>query len=297
MMARWALRPELLMRNLPEIRPTRQSMVGSSVIFSIQSDLAAATSTLSETTDVDAVALSNSQVTVTLAEYGNAVNTSALVRGTSFLTIDNLVANAIGFNAGISHDTLVRNVVQAGTNVRYMSTAVSRVTVGAAMTLNAAMVRRTRSELVGAFVAKNAGAFYQAYIHPDVTYDLRGETGAAAWRDPHTYSQPDEIWTGEMGEFESFRWIETPRAPLFADAGVGGTVDVYATIFTGSEAMAEAYSTADGNSPEPRIILGPVVDKLRRLVPVGWYMLHGWSRFREAAIRRVESSSSIGANT
>lgn len=272
-------------------------MVGSSVVFSIQSDLAAATSTLSETTDVDAVALSNSQVTVTLAEYGNAVNTSALVRGTSFLTIDNLVANAIGFNAGISHDTLVRNVVQAGTNVRYTSTAVSRVTVGAAMTLTAALVRRTRSELVGAFVAKNAGAFYQAYIHPDVTYDLRGETGSAAWRVPHEYSQPDEIWTGEMGEFEGFRFLETPRAPLFADAGVGGTVDVYATIFTGREAMAEAYSTVDGNSPEPRIILGPVVDKLRRLVPVGWYMLHGWSRFREAAIRRVESSSSIGVNT
>jgi N4-gp56 family major capsid protein len=296
-MAYWALRPQLYYNSVADVRSTNQSMNGSSVIFSQQNDLAAATSTLSESVDVDAVALSATQVTVSLAEYGNAVNTTALVRGTSYVVIDNLVANAVGFNAGISMDTVIRNVLQAGTNVLYASTAVSRVTVGAAMTITAARVRQVRAQLVGANVMPNAGNLFTAYIHPDVAYDLRGETGSAAWRDPHTYSQPDEIWTGEVGQFEGFRFIETPRAPFFPDTGVGGTVDVYGTLFLGQQALAKAWSRADGNSEDPQVVLGPVTDHLRRFQPVGWYGLEGFGRFREASIRRLESSSSIGVNT
>lgn len=118
-LAYWALRPQLYMDQIATVRSTNQSMNGSSVIFSIQSDLAAATATLSESVDVSAVAMSASQVTVTLAEYGNAVNTTALVRGTSFVVIDNLVANAVGFNAGISMDTVIRAILEAGSNVIY----------------------------------------------------------------------------------------------------------------------------------------------------------------------------------
>jgi hypothetical protein len=39
-----------------------------------------------------------------------------------------------------------------------------------------------------------------------------------------------------------------------------------------------------------------VTDSLMRFHPVGWYWLGGYSRFREAAIRRYETASSIGAN-
>lgn len=74
------------------------------------------------------------------------------------------------------------------------------------------------------------------------------------------------------------------------------TGDTYQTIFTGQQAIAKAFSRADGNTPDPQVILGPVVDHLRRFQPVGWYALEGFGRFREAAIRRVESASSIGAN-
>lgn len=294
-MAYWALRPQLPFQQIADVRSTNQSMNGSSVIFSIQSDLAAATTPLSESVDVDAVAMSASQVTVTLVEYGNAVNTTALVRGTSFVVIDNLVANAVGFNAGISMDTIVRTVLAGGSNVIFAGSATVRTALTTAMTLTAARVRQIRAQLVGANVMPNAGNLYTAFIHPDVAYDLRGETGAAAWRDPHTYSQPEQIWTGEVGQFEGFRFIEASRAPFVADA-TQTTVDVYQTIFTGQQALAKAWSRADGNTEDPQVILGPVTDHLRRFQPVGWYGLEGFARFREASIRRVESVSSIGAN-
>ena len=81
-MAYFALRPELYFDQVADVQPTAQSMPGSSVTFTIVNDLSIATSALTETEDVATVALSDSQVTLTLAEYGNAVLTTAKLRGT-----------------------------------------------------------------------------------------------------------------------------------------------------------------------------------------------------------------------
>jgi N4-gp56 family major capsid protein len=141
------------------------------------------------------------------------------------------------------------------------------------------------------------GGYYTAFIHPDVSYDFRGSTGGANWRDPHTYSKAEEIWAGEIGAFEGSRFVETPTAPVFADAGSSTTLtDVYATLFIGRQALAKAHSHSDGNGPYPVVVPGPVTDKLRRNVPMGWHWIGQYGRFREAAIRRVESASSIGVN-
>lgn len=294
-LAYFALRPELYFDRCADVKPTRQAMPGAAVTFTKIADLAVADTALTETVDPDAVAMSDSQVTVTLTEYGNAVITTAKLRGTAFIPVDPAVANVIGYNAGVSIDTVTRSVLEAGTNVRYAGDASSRATLDAADTLGASNVRRALAELRGANVATFDAGLYKAFIHPDVSYDLRAETGAAAWRDPHVYSQPGEIWNGSIGAFEGFDFIETPRAPLFADGG-SGTVDAYGTLFLGRQSLAKAHSNTDGNGPFPQTVQGPVVDKLRRFVPMGWYWLGGYGRFREESLRRVESGSSIGSN-
>lgn len=289
------LRSQLYFDRVADVQPTRQSMPGSSVIFNLATELAVATTALTETADIDAVAMANSQVTVTLVEYGNAMNVTAKLRGTSMIDVMPAVANLLGYNAGRSIDTVVFNILVAGTNVVYGSTAVSRVTVGAAMTITSAKIRQILASLKEANVA-DFGGYYNAFIHPRVSYDLRSETGAAAWRDPHNYSQPGEIWNGEIGVYEGFRFIESPTVAPFVDAGVTATVDVYPTLFMGRESLAKAYSTTDGNGSGPRVVASPVIDKLRRFTPMGWYWLGGFSRFREASLYRLETSSSIGAN-
>lgn len=292
----FALRPELYFDMFADVKPSDQSMPGTAVIFNLTADLTVASATINQSNDVTPVQLSDSQVTVTLGEYGNAVVTTALLRGTSYIPVDPAVFNVVGFNAGVSLDTVARNTLQNGTNVRYAGTATSRATVIPTSTLAAANVRRALADLAGANVA-TFGGMYTAVIHPDQAYDLRGETGSAAWRDPHTYSQPNEIWTGETGSFERFRFIESPRAPVFADSGSSTTLtDVYAALFFGRQAMAKAYSYTDGNGAYPRLIAGPVTDMLRRQQPYGWYWLGGYKEFRAASLRRVETASSIGTN-
>lgn len=283
-----------------DVKPTNQAMPGSSVIFTQITDLNVASTALNESVDVDAVALADGNVTVTLAEYGNAVITTAKLRGTSYLPVDETVANVVGFNAGISIDTVARDVLKAGSNVIYATGGATdptaRNTVEPGDIITAHDVRKVVAQLVGANVA-TFGGYYAGWIHPDVALDLREETGAAAWRDPHTYSQPGEIWNGEIGEFEKVRFQVTPRAPLFADAGSSTTLtDVYRTMIAGRQALAKAYSQVDGNGALPRTMPTPVVDHLRRFLGVGWYWLGGYAIFRQAALRAIESSSSIGTN-
>lgn len=299
-LAYFALRSELLFDAAADVQPTQQAMPGSAVTFTIFNDIAAATSTLNEVTDVTPTAMSDSQVTVTLAEYGNAVITTAKLRGTAFLDVDTVAANVVGYNAGISIDSVVRDVLAGGNNVIYggggSSTPTGRTSVKAADIIEANDVRKVTAQLRSANVPTFDG-LYMAYIHPDVAYDLRKETGAAAWRDPHVYQDTANIYNAEIGAFEGVRFIETPRAKVFENASDGsgstGTIEVYCTHVMGRQALAKAYSAQDGNGAVPRVVRGPVVDTLARLQPIGWYWLGGYGRFREASLRRIESASSL----
>jgi N4-gp56 family major capsid protein len=302
-LAYFALRSELLFDQAADVQPVQQAMPGTGVTFTIFADISAATSTLNEVTDVTPVALSDSQVTVTLNEYGNAVVTTAKLRGTAFTDVDSAAANIIGYNAGDSIDQVIREVLAAGTNVIYATggttTPTSRESISTDDILHADDVRRVVAQLRGANVATFNGS-YMGYIHPDVSYDFRSNTDVSAWRTPANYVNPEGIYNGEIGLFESVRFIETPRAKVFANASNGtsttGTIDAYCTHVMGRQALAKAYATQDGNGAVPKIVRGNVTDVLMRLQPVGWYWLGGYGRFREASLRRIESASSIGSN-
>ena len=62
---------------------------------------------------------------------------------------------------------------------------------------------------------------------------------------------------------------------------------VFNTYFAGQQALAEAVAE------EPHVVIGPVVDKLMRHRPLGWYGVLGHAIYREEALYRVETSSSI----
>jgi len=296
-MAYFDLRPELYFDAAADIKPAAQSMPGASVVWTIVHDLAIASSAINESTDVTPVAMSDSQVTVSLAEFGNAVNTTAKLRGEAFVEIDPVVANAIGFNAGVSIDEVAKLILQAGTNVVYATGTgtlpTSRATVTSTNTILAANIRYAKTFLRVNNVA-TFGGYYICYINPNVSYDLTSETGEQSWRAPHDYSQPGEIWQGEVGAFEGFRFIETPRAPLFAAAGSGSPqINVFGTLCLGRQSLAKAHSYVDGNGPLPHVVPGPVIDFLRRFQPWGWYWLGNYGIFRQAALLRIESASSV----
>ena len=311
---RYALRSQLHFDRLADVQPVNQTHPGSIVTFNLGNDFAVATTPLTELADVSPVAGSDTSVNVTLNEYGNTTAISAKLRGTNYIREMVRASNEMGYNAGRSFDTLARDPLLAGTNVLYADnynsalTGTSRVTTVAADVFQANAARLAFVRLVNANVVPFDGGLYKAMVAPEVAYDLRIETGAAAWREPHVNAGDpdavDPIWNGSIGTFEGFDWISAQRLSAaelpsgFVNGGVGALVDVYPTVFLGREALAKVFASEDGVSgASPALVDAPVTDNLRRFRGIGWYWLGGFGRFREASIYRVESASSIGANT
>jgi N4-gp56 family major capsid protein len=363
----FALRAQPLIRSVADKTPARQSIPGSSVVLQRYVDLTKKTATLTETVDPDAVALATpTYTTITLAEYGNAVLVTRALELFSLADVDPAIANIIAFNMADSIDEVAQTVLRAGTNVLRGGTATSRGTITSSDVFTSALARKATAKLRSEKAIPRKGSLYWAGIHPEVSHDLRAETGVGSWRQPHEYQSNDAIWAGEIGTYEGAFYVESPR--LYSDklgadrtalattavtvaaasaatsfgiasssaiatsaqpgdkiSGTGiasgslivsittdgststVTVDtpfsaavtstttitvtpetkVFNTYFAGQQALAEAVAE------EPHVVIGPVVDKLMRHRPLGWYGVLGHAIYREEALYRVETSSSI----
>lgn len=284
------LRTEPIFRTFADKRPAQVDKPGSSIVLQRYNDLAAATSALTEDVDVDSVALSNTTtVSITLNEYGSAVTTTEKLALESLSQVDPAVANLVAFNMRDSLDSLTGAVLRGGSNVvREISGSIN--TGGATSSITASdkfgskHIRYVVSKMRANAAVPFEGGKFAGLIHPDVSLDLRSETGAAAWRDVHNYSGALSVWAGEVGEYEGVRFVETPRAYQATDGASSGKVS--RSLFLGREALAEAVAR------EPGVVIGPVTDRLMRFRPIGWKGLLGWAIYRQQALYRVETQSS-----
>lgn len=267
-------------------------MPGNTVTFTIFSNLTNATGTLSETGDPTAEALSKSTASVTLNEYGKLVTTAQKIRLLSFANIDTAAAQVVGFNMGKSVDLISRAAYDGNTasaNIRYAGGLSNATGVTAGSVLTAADVRYAHNRLARNDVPPIDGRFYVAIVHPDIAHDLRKETGAGSWRQPHEYVDPQEIYNGEIGEFEGFRFVQTSNAKLNADGG-SANVDLYSSYFVGFQAIGYAEGV-----PPQMGVSGPF-DAMQRLMNIYWYGLFGFGVIRANSLFTVFSSSSVGSN-
>jgi len=239
-----ALRSIPVMRNLADVKPVQQAMPGSSVVFSIYSDLAQATSTLTETSDVSSIALGNpSQVTVTLNEYGSAVTTTKKLNLTSFNDVDSALADIIAYNAADSIDNVVGQVLSAGTGVIFSNgptgtTPTSSATVLPVDTMTVADIRNAVVTLRTAKALPRMGELYAAYLHPRQSADLRAETGTGGFQELSKYVDRTPFVAGAVGVIEGAFIVETPRVlnGLKLAAGIATTTTITNSALTSNVA-------------------------------------------------------------
>jgi N4-gp56 family major capsid protein len=302
----FALRSQPLFRSVADKRPTDLTAPGSSIVLERYQDLATATTALSESVDPDSVAIGNpTTTTLVLNEYGNPVLRTRKLFLFSITDVDPAIANIVAFNAADSVDSIVQTELRGGSNLiqrkaaatSYVTNALAAndLTSATAMTATdiflSSMVRLGVAKLRTNKAVPRKGSLYWCGIHPEVSHDLRAETGAAAWRDPHVYSAAGNIWAGEIGAYEGAFFIESPRCYNAVDAGTtNNTVRRFRTYLAGQQALAEAVAD------EFHIVAGPITDKLGRFRPLGWLGVAGWKRYREEALIRLETSSSIDFN-
>jgi len=285
---RLALRSIPQFRAFADTRAVQQTHPGSSVVFSLYSDLDDATTPIDEVADPDIVQIPDpDRVTVTLEEYGNyTVLTKRLEAFSLDAALDANAANIIAFNLASSVDSVVqtklaecKNVIteEAGALVESAAdgTGVDVDAIAADDTAAARDFRYAVTKLRSHNVVPARGNLYGAVVHPHVAHDIRVETGAAGWREPHTYVDTANIYAGEIGTFEGAFFVESPRCFV---ADNTGSVPVYNSYVFGREALAEAVASEFGV-----VAGGTIADPLNRKMALGWTGIAGWELFRTAA--------------
>lgn len=310
----FALRSQPQFRQFVDTRPAQVTTPGETIMFPFWgADLAPATAPLDQYTDVDAVAPPNTTgVPVVLNEHGNASIITRRLQLTSFVDIDPPMAYTIGNNMADSMDTLIQNAVSgkfttiaptgdagavtvlpANSGLFYGTGFDAATATGGANTvettdlMSSRVVRWAVTKLRARNVVPTKGQYYTCLIHPEVSVDLREESGPTGWR-VVAPEDAQRIWVGEVGAYEGAVFVEDSRM-LNGRVGAGAAgseARVYNTYFFGKQAIAEAVKE------EPHIVFGQKTDKLMRFTPVGWYGFLGWAPYRrEAAIQVLTSSS------
>lgn len=272
------------------VKPGSLTSPGSSVTFLFYGDLTATTTVLSETVDIDAVALSDSLVTVTPQERGNAVLTTLKVRTDSFANgFNSNVAQLIGWNMVDSLETVAQEVYSAAGQTTWTNGLTADATIQATNIVTMNSIRANIADLRGDNVMGYAGGDFIVLMHPDVEYDLMAATNESGWVQ-FSIRQDGQAWyQGQVARAAGASFVSSPRALLTANGG-SSTVDKYTTYIFGDQAIAKAESIP------PHIVAGPVTDTLMRFIPLGWYAYLAWGQFRSAAMNRLHAASSIGAN-
>ena len=283
-----ALRPELIFDQFATVRATNTTHRGGSVRFSFVNDIAEQTTPLLENIDVDSVTLTSKALTVSMREYGTAVTNTALIRGTSMISLDPLIAERVGYNAGLSVDTLARVALDA-TSITYddSSTATIGSVGNVASGLTGSFLREGVARLRAANVRPLRGGNYVAVISPYQAQQLMSDTTDTGFRWMVGYAggqgtAGNSVFMGEVGTYEGVRLVVNNH---LTNQGKG--------YLMGAEALAKAYSTAPGFGPNPKTVVSPVVDKLRRFASVGWYHLVGYSVFRAEALLHINTSANL----
>lgn len=248
-----------------------------------------ATTPLTEGVTPDGGALSVTNVTATVEQYGYYVTMSDVLMLTA---IDNTLVETtklLGSQAGSTLDTITREVLNGGTSVMYSGGKLAREAVAEGDKLTVDDIFKAARFLKTQNAPKINGS-YVAIIHPDVAYDLmRNEE----WIDVHKYSSAGEIFEGEIGKLAGVRFVESTEAKIFAGEGADER-DVYSTLVLGANAYGVTEVTGGGlRHIVKQLGSGGTADPLNQRATAGWKSIKTAERLVENYMIRIESASTF----
>lgn len=211
--------PMLVHEQFGQKRPIPQGS-GKTIEFRKFSPLPKALVPLTEGVTPSGNSLEVTNMTATVEQFGDFIVQSDVLELTA---IDNTILEAtklLGKQAGLTMDTIVRNIMNSGTNVSYApkisGSTETEVTSRKDLDKTAKLTVDVVQRMVAKLRAQNAPTIngdYVAIIHPYVAYDLMRDP---EWIDAHKYSTPENIYTGEIGKIGGVRFVQSTEAKIFA---------------------------------------------------------------------------------
>lgn len=241
-----------------------------------------------------AVQMTAVNVTGSTAQYDAAVSVSDILKYSSFGDMMKQATELLGYNAGLSIDTVVRAALSGNLTNQVATGAAHASVIPATGYLSVTELRRARRTLERNDTIKPDGGFWIAVIHPDALYDLQGDTSTGAWVTANTYREETKgLMTGEAGKLAGIRFLESSNASVLSLTSVPATASVYETQVLGKEAFGVT------NLQDLQIIMhgfgsGGVSDPTDKIATAGWKTTFGATVLNSAFgvnIRHVVSST------
>ena len=286
--------PELVHDQFAQKHPIPKNG-GKTIEFRKYSPLPKLLTPLTEGVTPDGQKLTMSVITAQVAQYGGFVELSDILLLTA---IDNNLVQAtklLGSQAGRTLDTITREVLSGGTNVQY---AEGQVASRAALyytdesdncNLTVDGVRRAVRYLK-VMNAKRINGYFAGIIHPDCSYDLMSDP---KWVNVKTYSDPEDIYEGEIGRIEGVRFVETSEAKVYEGEGASGR-DVYSTLIIGDNAYGTTEIEGGGlQHIVKQLGSAGTADPLNQRATAGWKATKVAKRLVEEYMVRIETTSTF----
>lgn len=255
--------------------------------------LAVATTSLTEGTTPEGSQLAITDVTSTVAQYGDFVTLTDLLLLTTLDPILTETADKLGQQAGNSLDQICRDVITAGTTIQYAAGATTTATVTASMKFNRAEVKEAVRTLQSAdakkvtrMVSPSTGfntapinAAYIGIITENTLFDLKDENG---WVPVEEYASQKGVIEGEVGKLDEVRFVMTTNSKIDASAG-SGSIDVHYTLIMGQDyyGISRISGAAMKNIVKPLGSAG-TADPLDQRSTSGWKATFVATRLNEA---------------
>lgn len=272
--------------------------------------IALATTPLTEGVTPSSRALTNTDVEATLNQYGDRMQLTDFIQDTHEDPVLKEMMEILGEAAGQTKETLLYNVLRAGTNVLFANGA-NRAAVNTAPTADLLrrgirqLKRQNARMLTGMLAATDKvdtrpiPPCYVAFVHPDAERDLQGITGYIRVQNYGTWKA---LGDNEIGAFENIRFL---TSTLYTPTNVGtnatlngmlgtGTVDVYPSLVVGKDAYANvALAGAESVTP---MVVNPGTpsdsDPLGQRGHVGYKFYHAAAILNDAWMIRLEHGCS-----
>ncbi len=252
--------------------------------------LSAATTPLTEGVTPSGSSLSITATTASLEQYGDYVTYSDVLDVAAIDPIATELVELLGEQAGLTIDTVIRNVIADGTGVQYANGRAGRGSVASTDILTSTEIRKAVRTLRAANVKPFVGGDYYGIVHSNAAYDLQGDT---LFVNAKLYGRPEDIEAGEIGRLWGVRFFQTSNAKVFTGEGSGG-IDVYATLIYGQGYFGMA-DIAGSRKPEVLIKqLGSAGadDPLSQRASIGWKAQFAVKRLNESCCVRIEHAVS-----
>lgn len=288
---------------------------GKTIEFRSFSPLAKATTPLTEGVTPSGNQLDVKTITATVSQYGDFIVQSDVLELTA---VDNTILEAtklLGRQAGVTLDTVTRNVMVGGTNVMYApkinasTGAETAVTSRAGLDNTCVLTVNLVEQVVAELRAQNAPTIdgdYIGIIHPYTAYDLMRDPD---WRDPHKYADTTNLYEGEIGKIGGVRFVQSTEAKIWRDSSCpaqSGATPAYYAVFASLFFGDGAYGTTEVEGGGLQTIVkqkgsAGTADPLDQRSSVGWKALKTAEILLPSYLIRVEHmcrrySATAGAN-